>query len=52
MGMALCNYAAITSVMRLRCVDGNLEFVLLYEIGKTTFPALKGIKANAATSST
>ena len=38
---ALCNHVVITSVIRLRCVDGNLGFVLLYEFGKTTFQALR-----------
>jgi hypothetical protein len=52
MASARCNHAAITSVIRLRCVDGNLGFVLLYEFGKTTFPALKCLNANAAMSST
>ena len=35
---ALCNYAAITSVIRLRCVDGNLGFVLLYEFWQDNLP--------------
>ena len=52
MGLGTVNHAAITSVIRLRCVDANLGFVLLNEFVRTTFPALKCLNANAAMSST